>query len=99
DYSATKGAIVTFTRSLSESLQKQGKGIRVNGVAPGPIWTPLIPSTFDAQKVAQFGADTPMKRAGQPGELAPAYVFLASDDASYITGQMLHVNGGEIVNG
>jgi NAD(P)-dependent dehydrogenase (short-subunit alcohol dehydrogenase family) len=99
DYSATKGAIVTFTRSLSESLQKQGTGIRVNGVAPGPIWTPLIPSTFTAQEVAKFGADTPMKRAGQPGELAPAYVFLASDDASYITGQIIHVNGGEIVNG
>lgn len=99
DYSATKGAIVTFTRSLSESLQKQGTGIRVNGVAPGPIWTPLIPSTFTAQEVAQFGTDTPMKRAGQPGELAPAYVFLASDDSSYMTGQMLHVNGGVVVNG
>jgi NAD(P)-dependent dehydrogenase (short-subunit alcohol dehydrogenase family) len=97
DYSATKGAIVTFTRSLSQSLI--GKGIRVNGVAPGPIWTPLIPSTFDKQKVAQFGADTPMKRPGQPEELAPSYVFLASDDSSYMSGQILHVNGGTIVNG
>ncbi|MGC4375353.1 SDR family oxidoreductase [Fictibacillus sp. Mic-4] len=97
DYSATKGAVVTFTRSLSESLV--GKGIRVNGVAPGPIWTPLIPSTFTADQVAQFGLNTPMKRAGQPEELAPSYVFLASDDASYISGQMIHVNGGTIVNG
>lgn len=97
DYSATKGAIVTFTRSLSQSLI--GKGIRVNGVAPGPVWTPLIPSTFNEQQVAKFGADTPMKRAGQPEELAPSYVFLASDDSSYISGQILHVNGGTIVNG
>lgn len=96
DYSATKGAIVTFTRSLSQQLIE--KGIRVNGVAPGPIWTPLIPSTFDEQKVAQFGASTPMKRAGQPEELAPSYVFLACDDSSYMSGQMLHVNGGMIVD-
>jgi NAD(P)-dependent dehydrogenase (short-subunit alcohol dehydrogenase family) len=97
DYSATKGAIVTYTRSLSSSLVKQG--IRVNGVAPGPIWTPLIPSTFNAQQVATFGSTTPMGRAGQPCELAPSYVFLASEDSSYITGQMIHVNGGKIVNG
>jgi NAD(P)-dependent dehydrogenase (short-subunit alcohol dehydrogenase family) len=97
DYSATKGAIVTFTRSLSASVVKQG--IRVNGVAPGPIWTPLIPSTFTADQVATFGSTTPMGRAGQPYELAPSYVFLASDDSSYITGQMLHVNGGKVVNG
>jgi NAD(P)-dependent dehydrogenase (short-subunit alcohol dehydrogenase family) len=97
DYSATKGAIVTFTRSLSQNLIK--KGIRVNGVAPGPIWTPLIPSTFDDQQVSKFGADTPMKRAGQPEELAPSYVFLACDDSSYMTGQILHINGGTIVNG
>ncbi|NOU96970.1 glucose 1-dehydrogenase [Paenibacillus sp. LMG 31456] len=97
DYSATKGAIVTFTRSLSQSLIN--KGIRVNGVAPGPIWTPLIPSTFTEQQVAKFGADVPMKRAGQPEELAPSYVFLASDDSSYMAGQIMHVNGGVIVNG
>ncbi|WP_339149609.1 MULTISPECIES: SDR family oxidoreductase [unclassified Sutcliffiella] len=97
DYSATKGAIVAFTRSLA--LQLVGKGIRVNGVAPGPIWTPLIPSTFSSQKVASFGANTPMKRPGQPEEVAPSYVFLASEDASYMSGQMLHVNGGKIVNG
>ncbi|CAG7648376.1 SDR family oxidoreductase [Paenibacillus allorhizosphaerae] len=97
DYSATKGAIVTFTRSLSQQLI--GRGIRVNGVAPGPIWTPLIPSTFDQQQVANFGSTTPMKRAGQPEELAPSYVFLACDDSSYMAGQILHVNGGTIVNG
>ncbi|AMA73853.1 MULTISPECIES: SDR family oxidoreductase [Aneurinibacillus] len=97
DYSSTKGAIVTFTRSLSQSLVN--KGIRVNGVAPGPIWTPLIPSTFPPDKVEKFGKDTPMRRPGQPQELAPSYVFLASDDSSYITGQMIHVNGGIIVNG
>lgn len=97
DYSATKGAIVTFTRSLAKSLAKQG--IRVNGVAPGPIWTPLIPSTFTEEKVAAFGSNTPMGRAGQPNELAPSYVFLASDDSSYVSGQIIHVNGGTVVNG
>jgi NAD(P)-dependent dehydrogenase (short-subunit alcohol dehydrogenase family) len=97
DYSATKGAIVTFTRSLAKSLAPQG--IRVNGVAPGPIWTPLIPSTFNEDQVASFGSNTPMGRAGQPFELAPSYVYLASDDSSYVSGQILHVNGGEIING
>jgi NAD(P)-dependent dehydrogenase (short-subunit alcohol dehydrogenase family) len=97
DYSATKGAIVTFTRSLAMQLVDQG--IRVNGVAPGPIWTPLIPSTFDGQKVAKFGSDVPMGRAGQPAEVAPCFVFLATEDSSYLTGQILHPNGGEIVNG
>jgi len=97
DYSATKGAIVAFTRSLSGNLAE--KGIRVNAVAPGPIWTPLIPSTFSADKVETFGSDTPMKRPGQPEEVANCYVFLASEDSSYITGQVLHPNGGEIVNG
>ncbi|CAH2713517.1 General stress protein 39 [Neobacillus rhizosphaerae] len=97
DYSASKGAIVSFTRSLAKSLAPQG--IRVNGVAPGPIWTPLIPSTFTADKVATFGSNTTMGRAGQPYELAPSYVFLASEDSSYISGQMIHVNGGTIVNG
>lgn len=95
DYSSTKGAILTFTRSLSTMLAE--KQIRVNGVAPGPIWTPLIVSTFD--KVSDFGKDTPMGRAGQPSEVGPAYVFLASDDSSYITGQFIHVNGGEMVGG
>ena len=97
DYSSTKGAIVAFTRSLSGSLIK--KGIRVNGVAPGPIWTPLIPSSFPPKKVSEFGSDTPIGRAGQPEEVAPAYVFLASEDSSYITGQIIHPNGGEIING
>jgi NAD(P)-dependent dehydrogenase (short-subunit alcohol dehydrogenase family) len=97
DYSATKGAILTFTRSLSGSLVE--KGIRVNAVAPGPIWTPLIVSSFDKKKVSTFGSDVPMKRAGEPAEVAPCYLFLASSDASYITGQVLHPNGGEIVNG
>lgn len=97
DYSSTKGAIVAFTRSLSQGLIEQG--IRVNGVAPGPIWTPLIPSTFPAEKVASFGSDVPMKRAGQPEEVANCYVFLASDDSSYIAGQILHPNGGTVVNG
>lgn len=97
DYASTKGAIVAFTRSLSTNLVE--RGIRVNGVAPGPVWTSLIPSTFTADQVATFGSTTPMKRPGQPEELGPAYVFLASDDASYITGQFIHVNGGEIVNG
>lgn len=97
DYSSTKGAIVAFTRSLSESLIE--KQIRVNAVAPGPIWTPLIPSTFPKEKVDKFGEDTPMKRPGQPEEVAPCYVFLASDDSSYISGQVLHPNGGTVVNG
>lgn len=97
DYSATKGAIVSFTRSLSLNLAEQG--IRVNAVAPGPIWTPLIPSTMDEQKVSTFGGDTPMQRPGQPEELAPSYVFLASNDSSYMSGQVLHINGGEIING
>jgi NAD(P)-dependent dehydrogenase (short-subunit alcohol dehydrogenase family) len=96
DYSSTKGAIVAFTRSLSQSLVE--KGIRVNGVAPGPIWTPLIPSTFPEEKVASFGAQVPMGRAGQPIEVAPSYVFLASSDSSYMSGQILHPNGGEVVN-
>ena len=97
DYSSTKGAIVAFTRSLSQALAD--KQIRVNAVAPGPIWTPLIPSTFPAEKVATFGADVPLKRAGEPEEVAPSYVFLASPDSSYTTGQVLHPNGGTIVNG
>ncbi|WP_201830573.1 SDR family oxidoreductase [Microvirga zambiensis] len=93
DYSATKGAIVAFTRSLAQKLASDG--IRVNGVAPGPIWTPLIPSTFSAEEVKQFGAKTPMKRPGQPNEVAPAYLFLACEDSSYVTGSVLHPNGGE----
>ncbi len=97
DYSATKGAIVSFTRSLALMLAE--KGIRVNGVAPGPIWTPLIPSTFPEEKVETFGQDTPMKRPGQPKEVGTCFVFLASDDASYISGEVIHVNGGRIVNG
>lgn len=97
DYSSTKGAIVAFTRSLSLSLVE--KGIRVNGVAPGPIWTPLIPSTFPEDKVKEFGKQVPMQRAGQPEEVALCYVFLASDDASYMSGQILHPNGGEVING
>jgi NAD(P)-dependent dehydrogenase (short-subunit alcohol dehydrogenase family) len=97
DYSSTKGAIVTFTRSLSLALID--KGVRVNGVAPGPIWTPLIPSTFPQEKVEQFGQQVPMHRAGQPEEVAPSYVFLASTDSSYMSGQVLHINGGNIVNG
>lgn len=97
DYSSTKGAIVTFTRSTSAMLAE--KGIRVNGVAPGPIWTPLIPATFTAKEVSEFGQDVPLKRPGQPSEVGPAYVFLASKDASYITGQIIHVNGGEVVGG
>ena len=97
DYSSTKGAIVSFTRSLSANLS--GKGIRVNAVAPGPVWTPLVVSSFSDEKITTFGTDTPLKRPGQPAEIAPAFVFLASKDASYITGQVIHVNGGEIVNG
>ncbi len=97
DYSATKGAIVSFTRSLAQHLIK--RGIRVNAVAPGPIWTPLIPATFHAEKVSKFGSDAPLGRAGQPWEVAGAYVFLASNRSTYITGQVLHPNGGEIING
>ena len=97
DYSSTKGAIVSFTRSLATNLAK--KKIRVNAVAPGPVWTPLIVSTFDEEKIKSFGKDVPLGRPGQPSELGPAYVFLASGDASYITGQVIHVNGGEVING
>lgn len=97
DYSSTKGAITAFTRSLSQALAD--KRVRVNGVAPGPIWTPLIPSTFSPEEVETFGSDVPLGRPGQPEEVAPSYVFLASDDSSYMTGQILHPNGGTIVNG
>jgi len=97
DYSSTKGAITSFTRSLSQALAD--KCIRVNGIAPGPVWTPLIPSTFPAKKVETFGSDVPLGRPGQSKEIAPSYVFLASDDSSYMTGQVLHPNGGTIVNG
>jgi NAD(P)-dependent dehydrogenase (short-subunit alcohol dehydrogenase family) len=96
DYSATKGAIVAWTRSLALALVD--RGIRVNAVAPGPIWTPLIPASFRRRKVATFGSDTPMRRAGEPAEVAPCYVFLASEDASYMTGQVRHPTGGEIIN-
>lgn len=97
DYAATKGAILSFTRSLSANLAD--KGIRVNAVAPGPIWTPLIASTLTKKAVSEFGSDTPMKRAGEPNEAATCFLFLASEDSSYMTGQVLHPNGGEIVNG
>jgi NAD(P)-dependent dehydrogenase (short-subunit alcohol dehydrogenase family) len=97
DYSATKGALIAFTRALSANLVD--KGIRVNAVAPGPIWTPLIPASFDAKKVSEFGQDSPMGRPGQPDEVAPCYVFLACSDSSYMTGQVLHPNGGTIING
>ncbi len=98
DYASTKGAILAFTRSLSANLIE--KGIRVNAVAPGPIWTPLIVATFDAEKAAKHGSDAPMKRAGEPVEVAPSYLFLAcNDDSSYITGQVLHPNGGAVING
>jgi NAD(P)-dependent dehydrogenase (short-subunit alcohol dehydrogenase family) len=97
DYSSTKGAITSFTRSLSQALAD--KCIRVNAVAPGPVWTPLIPSTFPAKEVETFGSDVPLGRAGQPEEIGPSYVFLASDDSSYMTGQVLHPNGGTVVNG
>jgi NAD(P)-dependent dehydrogenase (short-subunit alcohol dehydrogenase family) len=97
DYASTKGAIVAFTRSLA--LQLADAGIRVNGVAPGPVWTPLIPATFAAEHVEGFGSDVPLGRPGQPAEIAPSYVFLASDDAAYMTGQVLHPNGGSVING
>jgi NAD(P)-dependent dehydrogenase (short-subunit alcohol dehydrogenase family) len=97
DYAATKGAIVAYTRSLSKQLVKQG--IYVNAVAPGPIWTPLIPASFPEEEVAKFGSSAPLDRPGQPSEIAPSYVFLASRDSSYMTGQVLHPNGGEIING
>lgn len=96
DYSATKGAIQALTYSLAQQLIE--KGIRVNGVAPGPVWTPLIPATFSKEEVAKFGSDNPMKRPAQPAEVAPAYVFLASEDASYINGQFIHVNGGSYMH-
>lgn len=96
DYAATKGAVTSFTRSLSQNMVD--RKIRVNAVAPGPIWTPLIVATKTPEEVAKFGQDVPLKRPGQPAELAPAYVFLASEDASYFTGQVIHVNGGEVVN-
>lgn len=97
DYSSTKGAIISFTRSLSQNLIS--RGIRVNAVAPGPVWTPLIPASYTAKQVEEFGNQVPMKRAAQPAEIAPSYVFLASEDSSYMTGQVLHPNGGVIVNG
>ena len=99
DYAATKGAILSFPRALANNLMSQDKGIRVNGVAPGPIWTPLIVASFTPDEIEKFGQSTPMGRAGQPNEVAPAYLYLASDDASYVTGQVIHVNGGEIVGG
>lgn len=95
DYSATKGAIVSFTRSLATSLAD--KGIRVNAVAPGPIYTPLIPATFDKDKVENAGSGTPLGRRGQPSENAPAYVYLASQDSTYVTGQVIHINGGDFM--
>jgi NAD(P)-dependent dehydrogenase (short-subunit alcohol dehydrogenase family) len=95
DYASTRGAVVAFTRSLASSLVK--RRIRVNGVAPGPIWTPLIPASFDAEKVAEFGTSTPMGRPGEPNEVAPCHLFLACEDSSYMTGQVLHPNGGDLM--
>jgi NAD(P)-dependent dehydrogenase (short-subunit alcohol dehydrogenase family) len=97
DYSSTRGAIVAFTRSLAQALVK--KGIRVNGVAPGPIWTPLIPASFDEERTSQHGSGAPMQRPGQPAEVATCHLFLACEDSSYMSGQVLHPNGGEVVNG
>lgn len=97
DYASTKGAILSFTRSLAKNLAE--RGIRVNAVAPGPVWTPLIVSSFENKKIKEFGRDVPLGRAGQPSEIAPAYVYLASDDSTYVTGQTIHVNGGEVVGG
>ncbi len=97
DYSATKGAIVSFTRSLSQNLAS--KKIRVNAVAPGPVWTPLVVYSFDVEQLRKFGKDAPLGRAGYPYELAPAYVYLASDESAYVTGQTIHVNGGDVING
>jgi NAD(P)-dependent dehydrogenase (short-subunit alcohol dehydrogenase family) len=97
DYAATRGAIVSFTRSLADALNK--RGIRVNAVAPGPIWTPLIPASFDAEKVEEHGTKAPLGRVGQPNEVAPCHLFLASDESSYMSGQVLHPNGGEVING
>lgn len=99
DYASTKGAILSFTRALATNLTSEKKGIRVNGVAPGPIWTPLIVASFTPDEIESFGQNSPMGRAGQPNEVAPAYLYLASDDASYVTGQVIHVNGGEIIGG
>lgn len=99
DYASTKGAILSFTRALATNLTTEKKGIRVNGVAPGPIWTPLIVASFTPDEIESFGKDNPMGRPGQPNEVAPAYLYLASDDASYVTGQVIHVNGGEIIGG
>ncbi|MER2001253.1 MAG: glucose 1-dehydrogenase [Carnobacterium inhibens] len=99
DYSSTKGAIVAFTRSLSQNQEIIDKKVRVNAVAPGPIWTPLIPATTSNDDKEEFGASVPMKRAGEAYELAPAYVYLASEDSSYVSGQVLHVNGGTVING
>lgn len=99
DYASTKGAILAFTRSLANNFTSENRGIRVNAVAPGPIWTPLIVASFTEEEVAEFGQDSPMGRAGQPNEVAPAYLYLASEDASYVTGQVIHVNGGEIIGG
>lgn len=99
DYSSTKGAITSFTRSLSQNNEILEKKVRVNAVAPGPIWTPLIPATFPEEKLESWGKGGALGRPGHAYELAPAYVYLASRDSSYVTGQVIHVNGGEVVNG